>query len=65
MKQDRHFVEVSGDESGKLDFGVFRPDTPSASLTVEIKLTAPEDVCLVDAQLSSSTKGSGFSRQPA
>ena len=54
MSQNRHYVEVSGDESG-VDFGVVSPSTAGVATTIKISLTAPEDIYLLDACLLSSS----------
>lgn len=58
--QNKHYVEVSGDEQSGFDFGVVNRGSVECLLPFSIELTAPESVELVDIRLSSQTGARRF-----
>lgn len=52
---NKHSVEVSGDEQDGYDFGVVEPGATLRTLNLDIELTAPGRISLVETRLSSQT----------
>lgn len=61
LTQNRHAVEISGDEERGFDFGVVAPSAPTATISFDITATSPGQIRLVDVKLSSLNMSRRFS----
>ncbi|KAF8320844.1 P-loop containing nucleoside triphosphate hydrolase protein [Clavulina sp. PMI_390] len=60
---NKHSVEISGDEQDGYNFGVLEPGQTLVTLPIDIELTSPTRISLVDIQLMSQTSSRRFRQE--